>query len=63
MNKKGYRRQGKFSIFDKGLVSVKEERKRRKMEESKCNAVQLRDKKKEIDKFRKVDSLRMKTVH
>ena len=33
-------------MFDKGLVSVKEERKRRKMEESKCNAVQLRDKKK-----------------
>ena len=50
MNKKGYRRQGKFSIFDKGLVSVKEERKRRKMEESKCNAVQLRDKKKKKER-------------
>ena len=46
-------------MFYKGLVSVKEERKRRKMEESKCNAVQLRDKKK---KFRKIDSLRMKTA-
>ena len=60
MNEKGYRRKGKFSMFDKSLVSVKEERKRRKMEESKCNAVQLRDKKK---KFRKIDSLRMKTAH
>ena len=49
-------------MFDKGLVSVKEERKRRKMEESKCNAVQLRDKKKK-KKFRKIDSLRMKTAH
>ena len=33
-------------MFDKGLVYVKEKRKRRKTEESKCNAVQLRDKKK-----------------
>ena len=36
------------------------------MEESKCNAVQLRDKKKKKKKekkFRKIDSLRMKTAH
>ena len=59
MNKKGYRRQGKFSIFDKGLVSVKEERKRRKMEESKCNAVQLRDKKKKKERKKERNSERL----
>lgn len=48
MNEKGYRRQGKFSVCDAGLISVKEERKRRKTEgkkESEYSAVQIKKKK------------------
>ena len=44
MNEKGYRRQGKFSMCGAGLISVKEERKRRRTEEKKeseYSAVQI----------------------
>lgn len=52
MNEKGYRRQGKFSVCDAGLISVKEERKRRKTEEKKeseYSAVQIKKKKSQED--------------
>ena len=50
MNEKGYRRQGKFSMCGAGLISVKEERKRRRTEEKKeseYSAVQIKKKSQE----------------